>query len=102
MPAEIANKTQEKVDNTNSNVTKSDIQLKSDVLAELKYEPSVNVADIGVLVKDGAVTLNGYATSYGEKWDAVKAARRVAGVNAIADDIQVKLPDWQRQCSASC
>jgi len=75
-----------------SNIKKSDTELKNDVLAELKYEPSVKVTDIGVLVKDGAVTLNGYATSYGEKWDAVRAAKRVAGVNAIADDIEVKLP----------
>ena len=76
-----------------SNAKKSDAQLKTDVLAELEYEPSVKVSDIGVLVKDGAVTLNGYATSYGEKWDAVRVAKRVAGVKAIADDIQVKLPD---------
>jgi osmotically-inducible protein OsmY len=76
-----------------SNAKKSDKQLKSDVLAEFEYEPSVNAADIGVLVKDGAVTLNGYATSYGEKWDAVRVVKRVAGVKAVADDIQVKLPD---------
>jgi len=73
----------------------SDGQLKDDVLAELKYEPCVNVTDIGVLVKGGTVTLNGYATSYGEKWYAVRAAKRVAGVKAIADDIEVKLPDSQ-------
>jgi len=80
-----------------SNVIKSDPELKNDVLAELKYEPSVRVEDIGVLVKDGTVTLNGYASSYGEKWDAVRAAKRVAGVNAIADDIEVKLLDSRRR-----
>ena len=78
-----------------SNIKKSDTDLKRDVLAELKYEPSVKVTDIGVLVKDGTVTLNGYATNYGEKWDAVRAIKRVAGVKAIADDIEVKLPDSQ-------
>ena len=78
-------------------IEKSDTELKTDVLTELKYEPAVNVADIGVLVKDGTVTLNGFATSYGEKWNAVHAAKRVSGVNAIADDIVVKLPDsWER------
>ena len=78
-------------------IEKSDIELKTDVLTELKYEPAVNVADIGVLVKDGIVTLNGFATSYGEKWNAVHAAKRVSGVNAIADDIVVKLPNsWER------
>ena len=76
----------------NTVVVKTDTDLKADVLAELKYEPSVNITDIGVLVKDGAVTLNGYATSYGEKWNAVGATKRVAGVRAIADDIVVKLP----------
>jgi len=78
-------------------IEKSDTDLQRDVLAELKYEPRVKVTDIGVLVKDGAVTLNGYATSYGEKWDAVCAAKRVAGVTAIADDIEVKLPDSRRR-----
>ena len=72
---------------------KSDAEIKSDVLAELEYEPSVKVTDIGVLVKDGTVTLDGCATSYAEKWEAVRAAKRVAGVTAIADDITVKLWD---------
>lgn len=73
-------------------VQKTDTDLKTDVLAELAYEPSIKVTDIGVLVKDGTVTLNGYATSSNEKWQAVQATRRVAGVKAIADDILVKLP----------
>ena len=76
---------------------KSDTEIKSDVLSELAFEPSVNVTDIGVLVKDGAVTLNGYARSYGEKWNAVRAAKRVGGVTAIADDIEVKLPESLRR-----
>jgi osmotically-inducible protein OsmY len=72
---------------------KTDTEIKNDVLSELKYEPSVKVTDIGVLVKDGTVTLNGYATSYGEKWGAVNSAKRVAGVRAIADDIEVRFPE---------
>jgi len=71
---------------------RTDAAIKADVLSELEYEPSVTVSDIGVLVKDGTVTLNGYATSYGESRNAVKSAKRVAGVRAIADDIEVKLP----------
>jgi len=73
-------------------VQKTDTDLKTDVLAELAYEPSIKVTDIGVLVKDGTVTLNGYATSSNEKLQAVQATRRVAGVKAIADDILVELP----------
>jgi osmotically-inducible protein OsmY len=76
-----------------SNLEKSDSEIKMDVLAELQYEPSIEVADIGVLVKDGEVTLNGYATCFGEKLDAVRAARRVAGVKFVADEVQVRLPD---------
>lgn len=72
---------------------RSDSELQADVLAELKYEPSVKVTDIGVLVNEGAVTLTGFASSYSQKADAVRAAKRVAGVKAIADDIEVKLPD---------
>ena len=75
----------------------TDTELKMDVLAELRYEPSVRITDIGVLVKDGAVTLNGCAASYCEKCDAVRTAKRVAGVRAIADDIEVKLPDSIRR-----
>ena len=70
---------------------KTDKELKTDLLAELTYEPGVNFAGIGVLVNDGAVTLNGFVTNYAEKWNAVAATKRVAGVRAIADDIGVKL-----------
>jgi osmotically-inducible protein OsmY len=69
---------------------KTDSQLKTDVLSELKYDPSVHYSDIGVLVKDGTVTLNGSTSSYSQKWEAVRAAKRVAGVEAIADEIEVK------------
>jgi osmotically-inducible protein OsmY len=72
---------------------KSDAELKSDVLSELNYDPGVMATDIGVLVKDGAVTLNGYVPNYWKKWNAVRAAQRVAGVHALADDIEVRLPD---------
>ncbi len=75
------------------NIGKSDAELKNNVLSELKAEPRVKITDIGVLVKEGTVTLNGYASSYGEKFAAVQSAKRVAGVKAIADDIEIKLPD---------
>ena len=73
-------------------VKKSDDSLKEDILQELRFEPSVKVTDIGVLVKDGIVTLNGYATSYTEKRNVIHAAKRVSGVQVIADEIEVKLP----------
>ena len=73
---------------------KTDTDLKMDVLAELEFEPSVDITDLGVLVKDGVVTLNGRASSYAEKLNAVRAIKRVAGVLAIADDIEVNLPEF--------
>jgi len=71
----------------------TDGTLKTDVLAELNYEPSLKVSDIGVMVSNGVVTLNGNVPSLREKSAAVRVVKRVAGVKAIADDIQVKLPN---------
>lgn len=70
---------------------KTDAEIKTYVLSELKYEPNVKATDIGVTVKDGVVTLNGFVPNYWEKWGAVTAAKRVSGVRAIADDIEVRL-----------
>ncbi|GAM01395.1 BON domain-containing protein [Sphingomonas parapaucimobilis] len=69
---------------------KSDSQVQEDVMEELVWEPSVDHADIGVSVHDGVVTLSGYVKSYPEKQAAEAAARRVAGVRAIAEDIKVR------------
>ena len=71
---------------------KTDSELQRDVLDELKWEPSVNAAHIGVSVKDGIVTLSGHVTSYWEKYVAERAAKRVYGVKAVANELDVKLP----------
>ncbi|MGE4063244.1 MAG: BON domain-containing protein [Rhodospirillaceae bacterium] len=68
----------------------TDMTLRQNVLDELVWEPSVNAADIGVTAKDGVITLFGHVSSYEEKLQAVKAARRIKGVRAIADDIEVR------------
>jgi osmotically-inducible protein OsmY len=57
----------------------------------LKWEPSVNAADIGVEVNDGVVTLAGHVGSYAEKWGAEHAAQRVSGVKALAVELKVNL-----------
>jgi osmotically-inducible protein OsmY len=75
----------------NATILKTDKELKNDVAEELKFEPSIDDTQVGILVKDGAVTLNGYVSTYGEKYDAVRAAKRVAGVSAVADDIEVRI-----------
>ncbi|MDF0543887.1 BON domain-containing protein [Sphingobium sp. H39-3-25] len=69
----------------------NDAQLQHDVLAELEWEPSIDHADIGVAVTDGVVTLSGFVKSFTQKMAAEKAARRVAGVKAIAEEITVRL-----------
>lgn len=71
--------------------TRSDVQLKDDVLAQLKWEPSVMESEIGVIVKEGIVTLTGTVESWATKIAAEKAAQRVSGVNAVADELKIKL-----------
>jgi osmotically-inducible protein OsmY len=71
---------------------KSDSELKRDVESELKWEPSVDEAHIGVTAKDGVVTLTGNVPSYFEKATAERAVKRVYGVRGIADELEVKLP----------
>jgi osmotically-inducible protein OsmY len=79
---------------------KTDTQLQQDVLAELKWEPSVHAAEIGVEVKDGVVTLAGEVSSFTEKWAAEKAAQRVSGVMALAIEIEVKLSSLGKRTDA--
>jgi osmotically-inducible protein OsmY len=69
---------------------KSDSELQRDVLDELKWDPRVDHSQIGVTARDGVVTLTGFVPAYAEKVAAEKAARRVVGVNAIAEEIEVR------------
>ncbi|MBC7669468.1 MAG: BON domain-containing protein [Gemmatimonadaceae bacterium] len=69
----------------------TDTLLKESVLAELLWEPSVSAAHIGVTARDGVISLMGHVKTFAEKHAAEAAARRVKGVKAIADEIEVKL-----------
>jgi osmotically-inducible protein OsmY len=71
----------------------SDADLGDAVLAELEWDPSVDDSRLHVAAKDGAVSLHGNVTSYGQRRAAVRAAERVRGVKAVADDIEVVLAD---------
>ncbi len=68
------------------------VELKNEVMDELRWEPSVNEADVGVIAKDGIVTLTGAVDSYAEKSAAERAAQRVLGVKAVANEIEIRLP----------
>jgi osmotically-inducible protein OsmY len=68
---------------------KTDAQLKEDVIEELRWEPSVTASDINVATHDGVVTLSGTVPHYADKLAAERAAQRVEGVKAIAEEMEV-------------
>ena len=70
---------------------KDDKELQRDVLDELQWEPSVDAAEIGVTARDGVVTLTGGVPNYHEKVMAERVAKRIHGVKAVANDIEVRL-----------
>ena len=76
---------------------KTDLSLRQDIIDELAFEPSVDAAHIGVSVENGVVTLSGHVTSYGQKVAAEDATRRVKGVTAIAQEIEVRYPGRKQQ-----
>jgi osmotically-inducible protein OsmY len=71
---------------------KSNETLQTDVQNAIKWEPLLHAAEIGVIAKDGVVTLTGEVNSYTKKLEAEKAAKKVIGVNALVEKIEVKFP----------
>jgi osmotically-inducible protein OsmY len=71
---------------------KSDSEIERDVRDELKWNPNLHAEDVAVSVKDGVVTLTGFTKSYTDRLEAEATAKRVAGVHAVANDIEVRLP----------
>ncbi|WP_205677423.1 BON domain-containing protein [Aquitalea denitrificans] len=76
---------------------KTDTQLQTDVIAELQWDPQINSSQIGVQVNDGVVTLSGVVTDAPQKWSAERAALRVEGVQALAVDLTVIVPDAEQR-----
>src|SRR6201996_7770417 len=72
-------------------MTRTDREIQTDVLAELRWDSSIQANEIGVAVKDGVVTLTGTVDTYLKKWKAEEAAHRVNGVAAVANDINVHI-----------
>jgi len=76
---------------------RSDIDIKRDVEAELRWNPDIDATDIAVAVKNGVVTLSGFVRSYAQKFEAEQTAKRVNGVAAVANDIEVRLPVFNQR-----
>jgi osmotically-inducible protein OsmY len=76
---------------------RSDIAIKRDVEAELRWNPDIDATDIAVSVKNGVVTLSGFVRSYAQKYEAEQTAKRVNGVAAVANDIEVRLPIFNQR-----
>jgi osmotically-inducible protein OsmY len=70
--------------------TRMDDAIRADLLREAEWDPQITSKDIGGSVKDGVVTLYGFVSSYMEKEAAERAAKRVQGVRAVANDLQIK------------
>jgi osmotically-inducible protein OsmY len=79
---------------------KTDTQLQHDVLAELEWQPSIEASQIGVTAKDGVVTLAGSVASYADKMTAERVTKRVYGVKALANDVEVKIPGSSQRSDA--
>ena len=79
---------------------RTDAQIQTDVLSELKWEPRVLPNEVGVSVKDAVVTLTGWVDSYLKRWEAEHAAHHVRGVKAVANDIEVRLPSTDERTDA--
>jgi osmotically-inducible protein OsmY len=67
-------------------------EIQKNVLEQFKYDPRISPSEIGVTVKDGVVTLLGTVENYTKKWSAEEIALRVAGVKAVVNKLEVKLP----------
>jgi len=70
---------------------RTDSEIKRDVEEELKYDAGVDSTDIGVAVKNGVVSLTGFIRSYSQKLQAEMDAKRISGVMAVANDLEVRL-----------
>jgi osmotically-inducible protein OsmY len=76
---------------------RSDSDIRRDVEDELRWDPQIDATDIAVSVKNGVVTLAGFVRSYMQKYQAEADAKRVAGVVAVANDLEVRLPDFDER-----
>lgn len=74
-----------------ASMTDADVRTRDAVLRQLEWDPELDAGGIGVAAKGGVVTLTGFIDSYSAKLAAERAAKRVRGVRAVANDIDVRL-----------
>ncbi len=70
---------------------KNDIQLHQEVVEMLNSDPRIREKEIGVAVRFGVVTLTGTVATYPEKHAASRVVEAIAGVKAVANDLEVQL-----------
>lgn len=71
----------------------SDKELTNQIVAALKREPSLDAAQIGVMLEDGVAVLTGYVRNYSEEWIAARTVGRVQGVRGVVDKLTIRLPE---------
>ena len=76
---------------------KTNTELQRDIIAELTYEPMIDASQIGVIAKEGVVTLTGIVNSFAQRLATLEAAERVSGVRAVVDEMHVQLPCVQHR-----
>lgn len=79
---------------------RTESELRTDIIAELTWDPSIRNEDIATAVKDGVVTLAGTVDTYAQRYAAERAVERVKGVRAIVNDLTVKLPGAMERSDA--
>lgn len=82
-------------------LSKTDQDVQREVLEELEWTPGLDIAALGVAVHEGAVTLSGQVSNLPQRRAAVKAVLRVRGVTAVADELEVRLPDHDTASDSS-
>jgi len=71
--------------------------LQKDVQDAIKWEPLLNAAEIGIVAKDGVITLTGTVNSYAKKSEAEKAAKSVTGVKAVVEEIEIRFGSYGKK-----
>lgn len=76
---------------TTATLSDADVQVRDAVMRQLDWDPEVDASAVGVAARNGTVTLTGFVDTYSGKLAAERVAKRVHGVRAVANDVEVRL-----------